>query len=282
MQPGYPQKLPKAGTSLVPLDVERHGNWESQVLTKGRLGEATEDVEQRALQQGKWKPTRKGGPSSEMTDAELIEAERGMTNSWANSSPNKRSSTMNSRASTVLPGTTAGPGYGVDKTPRRARFEVLETGRKAECLFVPGGVRLPPASVVELATKTWKLAMPNLIVVCDAGAVHPTEFVSADLADLPAFESLLRQAGEQVAASADRDQKSKWAAAYEADGHGVPVPTPQQREARALHIVNHLLWTKLVTIFTSVIDSAALSNNWIVIDRTTSMSAAAELALEAA
>ena len=40
-----------------------------------------------------------------------------------------------------------------------------------------------------------------------------------------------------------------------------------------------LIWQ--VTIFTSVIDSAALSNNWIVIDRTQSMSAAAELALEA-
>ena len=262
--------------------------------------EATEDVERSALRAGKWNqppPARKGGAgaSAEMTDAEVVQSElveRGLAEGdSASPSLKKRVTLMRSetagssfsRVSTVAAGALAtAVAPGMEKTPRRAKFEVLETGRKAEVLFMPGGVRLPPAAVVELATKTWKLPMPNLMVMCDAGAVHPTEFVSADLADLPAFESLLAQAKQQVDASAARDQNSKWAEQYKADGMPVPEPTQQEREARALNIVNHLLWTKLVTIFTSVIDSAALSNNWIVIDRTQSMSAAAELALEAA
>jgi hypothetical protein len=238
------------------------------------------------------KGARTGNDFLEATDADmLVDSEldaRGMGSSPTRSdrSSMKRNSTLVRAASRMSFGDTsvpgAVPGYGVDKTPRRAKFEVMETGRKAEVLFVPAGVRMAPAAVAELATKTWKLSSPNLMVQCDAGAVHPAEFVSADLADLPAFESLLSQAREQVAASANRDQNSKWAAQYEADGVAIAMPTQQESEARALHIVNNLLWTKLVTIFTSVIDSAALSNNWIVVDRTTSMSAAAELALEAA
>lgn len=49
-----------------------------------------------------------------------------------------------------------------------------------------------------------------------------------------------------------------------------------------VNVVNKLLFQKLVTVFCAILDAAAMSNNWIIIDRTrpNESSATAELILE--
>ena len=54
----------------------------------------------------------------------------------------------------------------------RARFEGIETARKAELIFMPPGERLLPHQAVDLVTKTWKLPLPNFLLLADAGAVR--------------------------------------------------------------------------------------------------------------
>ena len=47
-------------------------------------------------------------------------------------------------------------------------------------------------------------------------------------------------------------------------------------------MINSVLWVKLCTIFSAILDAAAVAENWIVIDRTAAKSPAADLLIEAA
>ena len=92
-------KLSKAGTSLVPLDIERQGKWEGKVLEKGArsaMAEATEDVEQAALRAGKWQPEGRVAlakhAASDLTDAQLLEIERIQAEADSASPSKKRAS----------------------------------------------------------------------------------------------------------------------------------------------------------------------------------------------
>jgi hypothetical protein len=63
------------------------------------------------------------------------------------------------------------------------------------------------------------------------------------------------------------------------------VQNEGERDAFALKIINEVMFTKLVTVFASVLDASAISSktpNWLVVDRISSCSPAAELLLEAA
>lgn len=134
-------------------------------------------------------------------------------------------------------------------------------------------------------TKTWKLQLPNLLIMSDAGAIHPTTFVSDEmLRELDAFSGLVKQADHQIKALEEREMRRGHGPARPMGGSSSPGPEDDpllsrasegfERNERKRLIVNQLMWTKLVTIFTSVVDAAALSNNWIVVDRVNSMSQA--------
>ena len=150
-----------------------------------------------------------------------------------------------------------------------AQFNIKGTSsfKPAEALFVPEGVRLTPQRMVELATRTWKLALPNVLLTLDAGTAHPRAFASNELCALQQFERMWEEATAQAQRHRSGDETE---------------PTAEERKERALGLINDVLWQKLVTIFAAALDSAVMSNNWILIDRTSTKSPAAELLLEAA
>ena len=55
-----------------------------------------------------------------------------------------------------------------------------------------------------------------------------------------------------------------------------------QKEDFALGVINDVIFLKLVTIFSSILDASEIANNYIVIDRTDSKSPAADILIEAA
>ena len=57
------------------------------------------------------------------------------------------------------------------------------------------------------------------------------------------------------------------------------MPPP---DAETLEVVQQLLFQKLKTVFAAVVEAAAMSNNWIIVDRTQSKSPTAEFLLELA
>lgn len=137
---------------------------------------------------------------------------------------------------------------------------VKETGAKSKCLFIPRGVRMNAPKMTALM-KQWELVPPSVMVSCDAGTVHPKMFAAKKLIELDSF-------------------KKHWADALQhADRNNTPAG---QREGFALDVINDVIFLKLVTIFSAVLDAASIANNWIVIDRTSAKSPAAEFLIEAA
>ena len=47
-------------------------------------------------------------------------------------------------------------------------------------------------------TCRWKLTMPNVLLSCDAGAVHPRSFATPELCRLPQYATLWEEAMEQA------------------------------------------------------------------------------------
>jgi len=67
--------------------------------------------------------------------------------------------------------------------------------RTAEVLFVPPNYRLTSAKIAEIATKTWKLPQPNLILQCDAGSAHPSQLCTELMLQLPQLAEWKKDAG---------------------------------------------------------------------------------------
>lgn len=96
---------------------------------------------------------------------------------------------------------------------------------------------------------------------CAYVQVHPKMFAAQKLVDLKSFEK-------------------HWAdALLHADANSL---TGDAKNQFALEVINDVIFLKLVTIFSAVLDAAAIANNWIVIDRTSAKSPAAEVLIEAA
>ena len=97
--------------------------------------------------------------------------------------------------------------------------------------------------------------------MCVCVQVHPKMFAAQKLVDLKSFEK-------------------HWAdALLHADANSL---TGDAKNQFALEVINDVIFLKLVTIFSAVLDAAAIANNWIVIDRTSAKSPAAEVLIEAA
>ena len=137
-----------------------------------------------------------------------------------------------------------------------AQFTIRETGRVAQVLFQPDGVRLNATKVASLCTNTWKLDPPNTLITCDAGTVHPKSFASKMLTQQPQFKEFWEDAKMQ------------------SERAGLPDDTA--KEEFALKVINDVLFLKMVTIFAAVLDAAEIQKNWIMVDRINSKSPAAE------
>jgi len=199
--------------------------------------------------------------------------------------------------------------------PMAVKVKHIESGgasQKAELCLLPCEYQLQPAKLLDLVKNTWRLELPNLIVACDIGSAHPLQLGTTMLAELPQFQSWLADAQRHRAAAADRAAGIAPVAAEATDavpsssfaaGSGggeksrrrggakvapaAPAAAPAAAEATAddLELINTLIFQKMISTMAAVLDAACLSNNWILIDRTSNRSAksaTAELLLELA
>eukprot|EP00937_MAST-01D_sp_MAST-1D-sp2_P006409 g6409.t1 len=151
--------------------------------------------------------------------------------------------------------------------PRYIKFWNSATGSSAEAIFLAGHP-IKQRRVTELLCQTLDLKPPNFILNLEAGALHPTVLGTDELVRLNEFDQWREFAEGQAQREGQRGAN---------DEDATPVAKP-------LDMVNQLLFQKLVTVYTAVLDAAAMSNNWIVFDRTKSAtsSATAELLVDLA
>ena len=200
---------------------------------------------------------------------------------------------------------------GADIRPKAGKMR--HKGNRAEICLVPPDYKLGDKNkLLDLMTKTWKLMLPNLIVACDAGSAHPLQLGSATLASLPQFQGWLQDARRHQSTVRRSSAKGGASEPQPSGGSGpggsgsnAPAPAavqmrslggsrrrvmpeePSREEATEedLAMINQLIFQRMITTMAAVLDAAALSNNWILIDRTTNRSAksaTAELLLELA
>ena len=151
-----------------------------------------------------------------------------------------------------------------------AQYRHKEPTIRGQALFVKSGKPLAPSETRRLVADAWGLPAPNLVVNLDAGGAHPATLVNKLLLDKSitgaSFEKWRASSAQQVA------QRRARAASEE------KVEVAEMEE----DVINELMLQKLTGVFAAVLDAAKLSNNWILVDRTTSSSATAELLLELA
>jgi len=105
-------------------------------------------------------------------------------------------------------------------------------------MFIPKGGSLPRSKLRDIVRKAWGLELPNMLVNCDAGAAHPKQLATKMLLELPHFEQWIE------------DIKT-----HNSEGRTAPG------ESKDSSVANTLLFQKLITIFSAVVDAAAMSNN---------------------
>ena len=135
----------------------------------------------------------------------------------------------------------------------------------------------------------WGAAAPDRLLYLDSDFTHPKTFVTPALSALGQFKKQKMDAKSQVdlglkaaKTSAAKDAAAagkKGGAAAGGKKGGKPAASPEQM---VLEIVNSVLFAKLVTSFTALVEAAAAANHWIVVDRVHALSPAAELLLECA
>ena len=156
-----------------------------------------------------------------------------------------------------------------------ASFFLKEPGRGGTMIFLPDGCRLTTAQLQELFEKTWKMVGPSTMIVSDAGTVHPKKFAAFPLVKTTkSFEGFWNEALQHADRALDPNtEKNK----------GKPAPTEEEREAFGLAVINDVLFLKLVTVFCSILDASDIAEEqWLLVDRTSAKSPAADVLIEAA
>jgi hypothetical protein len=128
-----------------------------------------------------------------------------------------------------------------------ARFKHRDHGgavQYARAMFIPKGGSLPRSKLRDIVRKAWGLELPNMLVNCDAGAAHPKQLATKMLLELPHFEQWIE------------DIKT-----HNSEGRTAPG------ESKDSSVANTLLFQKLITIFSAVVDAAAMSNNCAYVGR---------------
>lgn len=196
--------------------------------------------------------------------------------------------------------------------PMCVQLRHIGSANKAQFCLLPREYSLQSNKLLDLVKKTWGLTLPNLIIACDAGSAHPMQLGTTKLASLPQYQqwlqdarrhrdTQLRQSSGDAAAASDvttpaRPQlltqatvlggRTRMASpASPAAAAAAPPPSHIEATEEDLDMINTLMFQKMITTMAAVLDAAAMSNNWILIDRTTNRSAksaTAELLLELA
>ena len=142
-----------------------------------------------------------------------------------------------------------------------------------------------------------------MLISIDAGSSHPTLLGTKDLCASKAYENWAQEGRQQVEKSqllrrqseeqhkggeqdqhkgGEQDQLLGTTHSPPGDGDLEMAKKSGPLETLQIDVMNKLLFQKLITVFCAILDAAAMSNNWIIIDRTnaTECSATAELILE--
>ena len=187
-----------------------------------------------------------------------------------------------------------GGGGADDHALRCCKFHSEADNVMKEMLFVPANVAVTPRKVATIVRDHWKAPHPNMIVNLDAGSCHPTRLATKLLRDRPQFEGWIKQAREQLVKRresyrmcADDDDSSEEGAEGEGKESGSGARdylTAREPRDVASSLINDLLYQKMLEAFSAIVESACMSNNWILFDRTRldGASSTAELLLELA
>ena len=157
-----------------------------------------------------------------------------------------------------------------------ARFKMVDESGVAksphisEMVFVPASSKpITQREVMDLITKKWKLTPANMLINCDAGSMHPKALATKKLSSQPQFHQWMEDSKAQLRSKMDDS-------------------TAQVNEEDLIvdcnNVINTLIFQRLLTVFSAILDAASLSNNWILINRAsaTGSSATGELMLELA
>ena len=179
-------------------------------------------------------------------------------------------------APAAAPATTTAPG------PTTTAFSIKETGNVARIIFSSERLNAQQLQQVLYEPTVWELNRPSQLVYADADYVHPKLFATTQLmSTVSAFKKNKKDADTQASLVAKKE-----ASAAKKDPLAPPAPGKQvakmRRDAATLEVVNSVLFTKLVTLFASLLDRAAANSTWIVVDRIRFIAPAAELLLECA
>jgi hypothetical protein len=94
-----------------------------------------------------------------------------------------------------------------------------------------------------------------MLINCDAGALHPKVLATRKLSSQPQFEEWMRQSMAQLEKTGDSEEL----AALQGD--------PEAMADKQNEVINLLIFQRLMTVFSAILDAAALSNNWILVNR---------------
>ena len=142
-----------------------------------------------------------------------------------------------------------------------------ETGKTAKVVFCPDGQRLKSDKMELLKTKYWDDIVKdlNVLLACDCGTVHPTMFATLPLTQKPQFKTFWKDARTHAANQGGMGEESE-----------------DEQIKFALNVIRDVIFLRLVTIFSSLLDASDISGHWIAVDRINGPSPSAELLIEAA
>ena len=96
-----------------------------------------------------------------------------------------------------------------DATALYSNFTVKESGRKCEVLYIPDGIRVTAAKLLSVVADIWKLELPNIMLSCDAGTVHPRLFATPKLCALPSFSVFWADAQKHAAQAGKKEGQER-------------------------------------------------------------------------
>lgn len=166
-------------------------------------------------------------------------------------------------AATPEDGGTPRAAPGMFKEKKVAEFLVKQTGQVAQAIFLPEGSRMNTQQLQGLFLNQWKMEMPSALIASDAGTVHPKLFANHKLVNLTSFETY-------------------WADAKKHAVEQAHLSAGPEVDTFALTVINDVIFLKMTSIFSNVLDAAELADMWLIIDRVNAKSPAAELLIEAA
>ena len=175
---------------------------------------------------------------------------------------------------------------------KECKFIARSEGVIKEMLFVPPGMVVTPKKVEAIVKDQWKIPPPNMIVNLDAGTCHPMKLATKLLRDQPQFLGWIKQARGQKLKRRESFRVQRGGGGGGGDGSddgvsdddGTAAFEEEDPRDPASSLVNELIFQKMLEAFSAIVESACMSNNWILFDRTRldGASGTAELLLELA